>query len=50
MSLNKIGAFGHPFDIAVKRTGTKLNVIVSSEGKTVYKKNVKEGEAINIKL
>jgi cellobiose phosphorylase len=50
MSLNKIGAFGHSFDIAVKRAGTKLNVIVSSEGKTVYKKNVKEGEAINIKL
>ena len=48
MNLNQIGAFGKSFDIAVKRSGTKLNVTVSSAGKSVYNKKIKEGETIRI--
>jgi len=52
MSLNKIGAFGHVFNISVKRSNNKnkLKVTVNSEGKTICDKKIKEGEALNIKF
>lgn len=50
MSLNKIGAFGHIFNISVKRSCNKLNVTVSSDGKIICNKKIKEGEALNIKF
>lgn len=50
MSLNKVCAFEHVFNISVKRSCNKLNVTISSEGKTICNKKIKEGEALNIKF
>ncbi len=51
MALRKIGAFQSNFDIEVQRTSKdKLKVVISKLGKTVMKKNVKEGEAIKVQL
>lgn len=51
MALRKIGAFQSNFDIEVQRISKdKLKVVISKLGKTVMKKNVKEGEAIKVQL
>jgi len=50
MALKKIHAFGHTFDIGVSRQNGKLNVVVTSEGKKVFRKLVREGETVEVEL
>ena len=50
MDLRKICAFGKVFDIEVKRAGGKLQVAVTTGGKVISNRKVKEGENIQIKF
>ena len=50
MALRKIHAFGSSFNIEVVRNGDKLEVTVKTESKIILKKNINEGEVLNIKL
>lgn len=50
MNLRKICAFGKIFDIEVKRLGSRLDVAVIAEGKTICKRKTKEGEIVRIKF
>ena len=49
MALRHVRAFGADFDISVVRQGKKLNVTLTSEGKT-KKYTTAEGETIHVKL
>lgn len=51
MNLRNVRAFGKTFDIEVKRLdNNKLNVVVSTAGKTIRKQTIKKDEKISIKL
>ncbi len=50
MSLRKIRAFDNTFDIEVHRSGSKIEVKVTSADKTVLKHKIGEGEQITVNL
>ena len=50
MSLRKIQAFDNTFDIEVHRSGSKIEVKVTSADKTVLKRKIGEGEQITVNL
>lgn len=50
MSLRKIRAFDNTFDIEVHRSGSKIEVKVTSADKTVLKRKIGEGEQITVNL
>ncbi len=50
MSLRKIRAFDNTFDIEVHRSGSKIEVKVTSAEKTVLKRKISEGEQITVNL
>lgn len=50
MSLRKIRAFDNTFDIEVHRSGSKIEVKVTSTDKTVLKRKISEGEQITVNL
>lgn len=50
MNLNHIRAFASDFDIQAKRIGNKLRVSVLVNGKVILKKDIKEGQTINVRL
>ncbi len=50
MSLRKIRAFDNAFDIEVRRSGSKIEVKVTSADKTVLKHKIGEGEQIAVNL
>ena len=50
MALRKIHAFGHSFDLIVIREKNKLRITVTSDGKKLVSKLIKEGETTEIKL
>lgn len=50
MSLRKIRAFDNAFDIEVHRSGSKIEVKVTSADKTVLKRKIGEGEQIAVNL
>lgn len=50
MNLNKVRAFNSDFDIRISRAGDKLHVEVLKAGKSVLKKNIKEGTTIKVRL
>jgi len=46
MNLKNVNGFGGKFDILINREEGKLNITVLSEGKTIIRKKIKEGETI----
>lgn len=50
MNLNHIKAFASDFDIQVKRNKDSLQVFVRSNGKTILKKNIRQGQTVSVKL
>lgn len=50
MTLKNICAFGNKFDIAVRRDSGNITMTVTSLGKVIMKKNIKEGETATVKF
>ena len=50
MSLKHIHAFGHNFDIEVKKIGPNIEVNISEKGKSIFKSLKKIGEVYDVRL
>jgi hypothetical protein len=50
MQLNNIRAFGHSFDIRVKREGEKQRVDVMSGGRAVFSRLLSRGETASVEF
>lgn len=50
MSLRKIKAFGSTFDLEVTRNKGKIDLAIKSNGKTIQRKTIQDGETVSVKL
>lgn len=50
MSLKNIHAFGHSFDIEVRKIGFNMEVTITEKGKSIFKSQKKNGEVYDVSL
>ena len=50
MNLKQIHAFGHDFDITVKRIEGKIKITISENGQKLIDQRITDGETISVRL